>query len=168
VTLTDNVPAICNMTGGWIAPVSIMEYTVVNATDTEDASDGRMTVLRRTEMQPNARTTPLTIPSGNGLPFDDRALLDYVVRFNVDFIMRDTNTRVMNYVLRTPAEVAANPEYIRGVVLDVAVRTAQSEADFTSVVTQAMFRVTSPGRGAARVRRARAELLLPNIANRGL
>ena len=168
VTLTETVPVTCNMTGGWIAPVNTMHYGVVDATAAEDSTDARMTVLRRTEVQPNARTLPLTTVASNGLPIEDRALLDYVVKFNVDFIMRDANTRRMNYVPRTATEVMTDPERVRGVVLEVAVRTAQSEPDFTSFVPQGMFRVNARGPGAARVRRARAELLLPNIANRGL
>jgi len=169
VVLTEAVPTTCGMTGGWIAPVNVMRYSVVNATATEDASDGRMTVLRRTEMRPDQHTNPLlAIAGGNGQPIEDRALLDYVVRFSVDFLMRDVSTRVMNYSLRPSAEVLANPERIRGVVLDVAVRTSQSEPDFTRGVPEAAFRVHPKGEGAARVRRARAELLLPNVANRGL
>ena len=170
VYIEDIVPTICNMTGGWIAPVNVMHYSVVNATATEDASDGRMTVLRRTEMKPDRHTDPL-VPvgaGGNGLPIDDRALLDYVVRFDVNFIMRAVNTVVMDYTTRTVAEVVANPERVRGVILEVAVRTPQADPEFTTAVPTAAFRVHQKGPGAARVRRARAELLLPNIANRGL
>lgn len=168
VRLVDAVPTVCNMTGGWIAPVNAMHYSVVDATKEEDASDQRMTVLRRTEVQSNAHQTPLSSVGNNGTPIEDRALLDYVVRFNVDFIMRATNTPTMDYTLRPYSDFQSFPERIRGVVLHLAVRTSQPEPDFTSMVPDAMFRVNSTGVGAARVRHARAELLLPNLASRGL
>jgi prepilin-type N-terminal cleavage/methylation domain-containing protein len=168
IILKDAVPPTCNMTGGWIAPVNTMRYWVSNADANADSNDTRMTVLRRTEMLPNDHINMLTA-AGTTVPIEDRAILDYVVRFTADFIMRDVNTRVMNYSLRSQNDVVNNPEYIRGVVLEVAVRTAQAEPDFTNNVPGAMFRLnTQLGSGAARVRRARAELLLPNIAARGL
>lgn len=168
VVLTEAVPPNCSMNGGWIAPVNVMHYSVVDATIREDASDGRMTVLRRTEVRPDRRGDPLT-PAGDTTPLEDRALLDYVVRFNVDFLMRSANTVLMDYSIQPRGTVMANPERIRGVILELAVRTAQPEPEFTSAVPAAAFRVyRQQGSGAARVRRARAELLLPNIANRGL
>lgn len=169
VTLTEAVPPTCSMNGGWIAPVNVMHYSVVDAALREDASDQRMTVLRRTEVRPERRAEPLAQAGGDQSPIEDRALLDYVVRFNVDFLMRAPNTSLMDYSVQPIANVLLNPERIRGVILELAVRTAQSEPDFTSAIPNAAFRVyRQQGSGAARVRRARAELLLPNIANRGL
>jgi hypothetical protein len=120
--------------------------------------------VRRTEVTPTQRGQRLDI--GN-VAVDDRALLDYVVRFNVGFMMRETAAVELSFVPATPAAVRANPERVRGVILDVAVRTSQQEFDFTSDVAGAAFKLLDTP-GAARVRRAHAELLLSNIASRGL
>ncbi|MET0386432.1 MAG: prepilin-type N-terminal cleavage/methylation domain-containing protein [Polyangiales bacterium] len=164
ITLNDVVPTVCNMNGGWIAPVNTLRYSVVDATAAEDSTDARMTVLRRTEVQTGARTQTLMLTGGmTQVPVEDRAFLDYVVRFSVGFQLTRVDTPRMNFTPDTAANVLANPERIRGVILDVAVRTAQQEPSFLSNVPTSAFRVyTSPG--AARVRRAHAELMLPNIA----
>lgn len=168
IRLDDAVPAICNMNGGWIAPVNTMFYRVVDADADHGEDDAlkRNTVLRRTEVMPSARTTTLTAMVGSDrISVDDRALVDYVVRFSVDFFgMFDGR---VSYVTMTEAELLANPERIRGVRLDLAVRTPQQETDFANDVPQAAFKLY-PGLGAARVRRLRAEMLLPNVANRNL
>jgi hypothetical protein len=154
------------MTGGWISPVNTMFYRVVNAESGEDDTQKRVTVLRRTEVMATARTSVLQATVGaDKINVDDRALLDYVVRFSVDFFGMFNGT--VNYVPMTQAEWQLNPELIRGVLLDVAVRTPQQETDFTNDVPQAAFKLYQ-GLGAARVRRLRAELLLPNVANRNL
>lgn len=168
IKLQDPVPAICNMNGGWIAPVNTMFYRVVDADADHGEDDAlkRNTVLRRTEVTPEAREQELTATVGSDkILVDDRALLDYVVRFSVDFFgMFDGR---VSYVTMTEAEWLANPERIRGVRLDLAVRTPQQETDFNNDVPMAAFKLYK-GQGAARVRRLRAELLLPNVANRNL
>jgi prepilin-type N-terminal cleavage/methylation domain-containing protein len=166
VTLKDAVPSVCNMNGGWIAPVNTMWYRVTNAETADDDAQKRVTVLKRSEVKADARTTLLTAAvAADRIVVEDRTLLDFVVRFNVDFLgMFDGK---VSYQPMTQAEWLANPERIRGVVLDVAVRTSQQETDFTNDVPVAAFKVY-PGLGAARVRRMHAELLLPNIANRNL
>jgi prepilin-type N-terminal cleavage/methylation domain-containing protein len=163
ISVTDNIPNVCNMNGGWISPLNTIRYWVDNATAAED-STGQVAMLRRQEVQPGSRTQLLM--SSAGTPIDDRALLNYVVKFNVDFIMRD-NTRMMNFVPATAAEWRANPERVRGAIIDIAVRTAQQDSVYVSGVPESAFRLFGQT-GAARVRRARAELLLPNLANRGL
>jgi hypothetical protein len=166
ITLRDAVPSVCNMNGGWIAPVNTMFYRVVNSEVGEDDVLKRVTVLRRSEVKPEARATLLTAVVGSDtIDVENRSLLDYVVRFNVDFLgMIDG---AVSHVPMTEAEWQANPERVRGVILDIAVRTPQQETDFTNDVPAAAFKLYE-GAGAARVRRLRAELLLPNIANRNL
>lgn len=165
IVLVDQVPAVCNMNGGWISPLGVLRYRVENGLEAEGASDKRMTVLRRAEVKPESRDTILTL---NSVPTDDRALLDYVVHFSIDFMLAaSTGSAVMDYGLATQTAVLSKPQAVRGAVIDIAVRTSQQEPDFTSDIPRQAFRVYSQ-RGAARVRRAHAEVLLTNIANRGL
>lgn len=166
ITLRDAVPTSCNMSGGWIAPVNTMFYRAVNAEAGEDDMLTRNVVLRRSEVTAADRNALLTATIGSDrVNLDDRAILDYVVRFSVDFLGAFNGT--LSHVPMTQGEWQLNPERIRAVVLDVAVRTAQQETDFNNDVPTAAFRLYE-GLGAARVRRLRAELLLPNVANRNL
>jgi prepilin-type N-terminal cleavage/methylation domain-containing protein len=168
VVIQDAVPSFCNVEGGWIAPVNTLRYAVVDAAADEGSRVGinRVSVLRRTEVQPGARTQALRDTAGEIV--EDRGLLDYVVNFNVGFMlgMGDGTSRV---VMMPVADTAlfANRERVRGVILDLAARTPEHEPEFSSDVPAAAFRVYDTV-GAARVRRAHAELLLPNIAYRGL
>lgn len=166
VKLKTAVPTSCGMTGGWIAPVNTIQYGVEAATAAEQGNDPRMTMLRRTEVRPELRGATL-VDATSGVAIDSRAILDNVVRFRLDFIAND-GTAVTNFLPIAAANVRNNPESLRGVIIDVAVRTAQQEPNFLSQVLGAAFILDSKARGAARVRRARAELLLPNIANRRL
>lgn len=173
VTLQDPVPNQCNMDGGWIAPVNTLLYRVVNADANagEDDNQGRTTVLRRLEVRPESRETPLVATVGaDQVRVEDRSLLDYVVRFKVDFLMMLNDQRVDNRISHVPMtqlEWQNTPQRIRGAIIDVAVRTPYQEVDFTQDVSRAAFKLYQ-GTGAARVRRMRAELLLPNLANRNL
>jgi prepilin-type N-terminal cleavage/methylation domain-containing protein len=173
VTLHDSVPSNCNMEGGWIAPVNTMFYRVTNAELSEDDNQKRTTVLRRTEVKPDSRLVPLEATVGSDrVRVEDRSLLDYVVRFKVDFLMMNSEASErdsrISYVPMTELEWLDSPQRVRGARIDVAVRTPQQEPDFTADVAAAAFKLYYPGKGAARVRRMRAELLLPNIANRNL
>jgi hypothetical protein len=174
VKLTSQVPAICNMTGGWIAPVNFMKYWVTDSTAAEGNRIGnnRISVLRRTEVQARQRDKALLSPTNNS-PIDDRAILDYVVRFNVDFMLRvSTNPNVIDFVPATLADTIQYPERVRGVIIDLVARTAEHEPDFFSAGdprsawwSKYSFKLY-PTQGAARVRRAHAEVLMPNIAYR--
>lgn len=170
VVLEDDIPLHCNLNGGWIAPVNTMRYAVVDATGEERSRIGlnRVSVLRRTEVQPGARTQPLRLTLGSEDPVEDRALLDYVVHFNVNFMLRrDDGTSIVTMMPFADTAVRANPERVRGVIIDLAARTAEHEPEYSADVAAAAFRVHDTA-GAARVRRAHAELLLPNVAYRGL
>jgi prepilin-type N-terminal cleavage/methylation domain-containing protein len=171
VVLTEPMPSNCNMEGGWISPVNVMYYRVEDADAARDEDDvlKRTTVLRRTEVKPAQLTSPLEgTVDGKLVNLEDRSLLDYVVRFKVDFLMLETlnNTRI-SYVPMTELEWRDAPQRVRGAIIDLAVRTPQQEPDFTQDVPTSAFKLFK-GKGAARVRRLRAELLLPNIASRNL
>jgi prepilin-type N-terminal cleavage/methylation domain-containing protein len=170
VTLTTTIPPTCNATGGWIAPVNTMRYQVEDTSGTEqtlNSTTNRVAVLRRTEVQPGAKTAILTKP-GTTVPVDDRAILDYVVRFTVDFMVTTGAAIAANdLVAAPPATVMAQPERVRGVILELAARTSEQESQFLNAVSGHAFRVSSTSLGAARVRSMHAELLLPNIAFRG-
>jgi prepilin-type N-terminal cleavage/methylation domain-containing protein len=173
ITLKDSVPTTCNMNGGWIAPVNTYFYRVVNAETSEDDAQRRVTVLRRSEVMAENRNNLLTAQVGaERVNVEDRALLDYVVKFNVSFLGWFPGTGGVNrvsYVPMTQVEVVTNPHFVRGVILDVAVRTPQQEPDFTADVPTAAFKIwAGTNTGAARVRRMRAEMLMPNLANRNL
>jgi len=167
VTLQTAVPAQCNANLGWIAPVNTIRYKVLDA-DVAEASrlttDNRVAVLRRTEMMPDNKAQPLTQP-GNGPNVDDRSILDYVVSFNLQFLLRGGAPNSVNFLPTDIANVKATPERLRGVIITLATRTAEHEQEFDAqaLPPQFAFRVF-PIRGGARVRSLRAELLLPNIA----
>lgn len=159
----------CNATAGWISPVNTLRYRVVDATDTETSRIGlnRVSVLRRTEVDPSNKANPLTVMiAGVATPIDDRAVLDYVVRFTVDFILRTNNPNTISPVQATQAAVQANPEFVRGAIIELAARTAEHEPDMDvtlNTVRLPPFRVFTT-QGAARTRSLRAEIFIPNVA----
>jgi len=163
----------CNPTGGWISPINTIRYRVVAATGTEVSrvGDNRIAVLRRTEMDPADKDKILQVSeSGVNRAVDDRAVLDYVVRFSVDFLTHPAN-QPRNVVLTAALEtdVQDKPEFIRGAIIELAARTAEHEPDMDVTLNTARlppFRVFKT-QGAARTRSLRAELFLPNIAYEG-
>jgi hypothetical protein len=172
ITLKDAVPANCSLSGGWIAPVNTMYYHAGDSNDKEDDAMQRLVVLKRQEVLSDNRIQPLNVIQGSeSVPSEDRSLLDYVVKFNVTFMgmFPDpvTGAPVFSRVPMTQLELLANPERVRGVIIEVAARTSQQDSEFTSDVPTAAFKVVK-GLGAARVRRLRAELLMPNLAYRKL
>ena len=169
VTLATRVPAQCNANGGWIAPVSTVRYAVQDATADEVSRIGttnQVAVLRRGEVAPDNKGVLLTV-QGTTVPLDDRTVLDYVVRFNIDFMLASGGANRVNFMPVTDATVRLAPQQVRGVIIDLAARTAEHEPEFFNVVGGLAFRLRTSA-GAARVRALHAELLLPNIAARGL
>jgi prepilin-type N-terminal cleavage/methylation domain-containing protein len=169
VVLTDAVPASCTVANGWISPVNTLRYSVVNATGVQVSrtGDNRVAVLRRTEVKPDDKDNVLPQP-GSLVPMDDRAILDSVVNFRISFMMRQTASRVVNFAPSTDLLVRANPEQVRGVIIDLSARTPEHELDFFNTGTNLVFQVLPGVQGAARVRRLRAEVMMPNIAYRQL
>ena len=173
ITLATSVPVSCNVTAGWISPVNTIRYRVVAATGTEASRVGPndVAVLRRTEVNPANRAAALTVnAAGNVVNADDRVVLDYVVRFDVNFLLRNTaTTNQAQLVPATQAEIAANPERIRTAIIELAARTPVHEPLMDvrlGTMRLPPFRVTNTV-GSARTRALRAELFLPNIAYKG-
>ncbi len=175
IELKDAIPSgQCNATGGWVSPVSTIRYHVAEA-DKESESRlteiNRVAVLRRTELDPNDKAKPLVINDGGTLRnADDRAVLDYAVRFNVEFLMRKDADQQVNFVAATETAVRSTPERVRGVIVEIAARTAEHEPDMDNLLGASArlppFRVLKTP-GAARTRALKAELFLPNIALEG-
>lgn len=168
-----DVPNECSLNGGWVSPLNFIRYRVENARDGEASRDkdvNRVSVLRRTEVLPNNKRDVLEITDGaEKYAADDRAVLDYVVRFNVEFLRRAGAVATVDFVPAAEADIKAKPEFIRGAIIELAARTAEHEPDidaerFASRVRP--FRVFNT-QGAARTRWLRAELFMPNITYEG-
>jgi hypothetical protein len=173
INLTETVPSSCNATSGWLSPLNTIRYWVKNAGGTAASRAGnRIAVLHRTEVDPNKKEEALVVDQlgGGSRVVDDRMVLDYVVHFRVDFLLRGNNLNTVNFVPATQDEVAKNPERVRGAIIELGARTAEHEPDMDAKLLKTSFppfRVYDT-RGAARTRVLKAELLLPNLANEGL
>ncbi len=186
VGVTPAIPNTCTIGGGWISPLNSIVYEVQAATADEAArypvANGPVAVLRRFEAVGNDHTAVLPRPGGGNA--DSRSVLDYVVSFNLRF--RSSNglnqPNTVSWAQTAPVNVGANPEYLRSVIIDVAARTPEQEPEMAVRFTAPLSSFTvfaQPGSalpgtcqlnqrpGAARVRSARAEVFLPNIAFRG-
>ena len=178
------LPADCQAAAAtaWIAPVSAIRYTVRDATantlDTErfDQSHGLMAQLVREEVLPGDKRTPLLM-GVNNQP-NRRAILDYVVGFNLSFTMNGAAGGIgvrdlydVGIDIDTALTVNANPERVRSVIIDLAVRTPEQDPTFPWSAANCggmrCYQVFSDRPGSARVRRARAEVFVPNIASEG-
>lgn len=175
-----DVPAACDVTGGWVSPLNAIAYRAEAAAqdDLERLSgargdvNGPIAVLRRVEVSGTNYAQNL---QANGVDVDSRSVLDYVIGFNLTFrtsggaptgiVWQPTNTTVNN-----------TPQQLRSVIIDVAVRTPEQEQGMWHIAgaplrSFVVFPRTGTGAvltGAARVRTARAEVFLPNIAYRRL
>jgi prepilin-type N-terminal cleavage/methylation domain-containing protein len=182
IAFTPQLPADCQAAAGnaWIAPVSAIRYTVrdaaANSLDLERfaGSTGPMAQLVREEVQPGNKLTPLLF---NNVP-NRRAILDYVVGFNLSFTMNGALGGIgvrdvydVGQGTNVPLTVNANPERIRSVIIELAVRTPEQDKTFPwsaeACADMRCYQVFSDRPGSARVRRARAEVFVPNIANEG-
>jgi prepilin-type N-terminal cleavage/methylation domain-containing protein len=186
IQFTPALPSNClsDVNGGWVAPVSAIRYFVQNApTGLESErfanTTGPIGQLIRREVWPTDKVTPLAENPGN-----TRAVLDYVVAFNLEFTMNTSNTPGQNDVYAPglptarwqPLAVNATPERIRAVSIDLAVRTPEQDPTLpwtqTGCANLRCFQVfpsTGNGarRGSARVRREHAEVFVPNVAFEG-
>jgi prepilin-type N-terminal cleavage/methylation domain-containing protein len=181
ITFNPAVPANCvaAVAEGTVAPVSKIRYHVLNATGAEAQrfanTTGDVGQLVREEVQPDAYPNLLagTVP---------RVILDYVVSFNLSFAMtaETVSGAADNYApgvyINTPGTVNGSPQRIRAVQIDLAVRTPEQDATLTwtqaGCAGMACFQVfPTTGalgrRGAARVRRMRTEVFVPNVAYEG-
>ncbi len=182
--------------GAIVAPLVRLEYAVVDLTAdatlgsrlappggrVAPAADflGRSNVqLIRREVAFDGAATPV--------PGTERVVLEYVAFADYRFVVdQETNTgRPPNLVTLAGAAAQAylqnNPEDARSVIVTLAARTAEQDPRFPWVpsgagnpplgVPPSRYRVHAGGggfQGAARVRSLRAEIVLPNLAHRGL
>ena len=181
ITLNNSVPNECDLDHGLVAPLSFMRYWVRNAAGPEaerfTGTTGPIGQLLRTEVLPGNKTTPMNI-TGTPTP-NQRVVLDYVVSFNLDFVMTAGTSEGSpdNYVAGVPVAsgaqtaVMANPERVRAIRVTLATRTPEQNENFPwdagLCANLGCFQVFSDRPGAARVRSARAEIFLPNLAAEG-
>lgn len=156
--------------GATVNPVSIMRYMVVPAvgvlTPLNAAAAGNNNVLVRREM--NVGGAPL---AGTF----DRVVAERVVYFNVDLIQNTNAVRtgqpVLAPVLGAAASGAstANPARIFSAIVTLGIRTSLADNRFPHMLQPAgaeltRFRFDPNSAASTRVRIARAEIFLPNIA----
>lgn len=165
--------------GSLVAPISEIEYFVgvppagsVLAPRAADVT-GTNTVLYRRELNMN---------TGAPIPGSERAVVEYAVDFNLDFILDTQLNRTLppTIVRQSGAEaqvaVRNNPWMVRGIVASVAARTPEQEPRFGwpdawgarrppgEPLTR--YRVFPGRRGAARVRQMVTEVQVPNLIPR--
>ncbi|MDD9938017.1 MAG: prepilin-type N-terminal cleavage/methylation domain-containing protein [Myxococcales bacterium] len=182
LTFNPPIPAGClkDVDGGWVAPVNVIRYFLQDAPDSEtgrfSANTGPMAQLIRQETLPGDKGVPLA-----NNPAHTRAVLDFAVSFNLRFqLTADTaageeDSYTLNTLTNSAPAVNGNPEWVRAVEIDLAARTALSDPRFmnpwvqASCADQLCFQVfdEADNQGAARVRRARAVVFLPNVAFEG-
>ncbi len=169
ITFSPAVPGGCwdKIDGARVSPMNAIRYTVLNAAGGGDP----VAQLVRMEVDPTDKTNVLagTTP---------RSLLDFVVEFNLSFVLNGVTAvnQPDNYAPGVPtplgaATVNVNTELIRAVVIDLAVRTPQQDPRLpwtqAGCANLRCFQVSDVAPGAARVRRARAEVFVPNVAFEG-
>jgi prepilin-type N-terminal cleavage/methylation domain-containing protein len=181
------------MGGAKAAPLSMIRYRLAQAAATgpnaavDAVIKGNNIQLVREEIDPVNSTNPLD-PTQSALMANTRrqTLLDYVVHFDVDFVI-DARTRsagtppcLVRYDDGLPspnaaacANVGFAPERIRAAIVTLSARTPEQDPRFIWLartagqpLTRYQFNPALPG--AARVRTLRAEILVPNVAQPGL
>ncbi len=170
--------------GALVAPMSRIEYAVVDPrVDPElvairsaspaavELATGRVpSVLVRRELNFN---------NDNPIAGTTRVVLEYVANVDYGFVFDDAinDGDPVNFNFRTgrPAqdEIAIRPHHVRTVAVTVSARTATQDIRFPFVAPVAglpltRYQVNPAVAGAARVRTASAEVLLPNFAGRNL
>jgi hypothetical protein len=157
-----------------------MHYFVRNATGDEAprfvGTTGANGQLVREEVDPGDKVTPFAV-GGVATP---RVILDYVVGFNLSFTMTAETPMgapdafAPGVFTNVAATVNANPQLIRAVRIDLAVRTPEQDPTLSPLPWDAArctgmrcFQVFTDRPGASRIRRMRAEVLVPNVAFEG-
>jgi prepilin-type N-terminal cleavage/methylation domain-containing protein len=182
IDLDRAIPNNClnDVDGGWVAPVSAIRYFVANATaanEIDTVNNLPIARLIRLEVDPVSKVAPL---DANTVP---RVIVDYVVAFNLSFIMSnptgpgapDNYVVGQNPAISNPAVVNANPERIRAVRIDLSVRAPQPDPnlvwDPVRCQNLGCFELVAqtPARkgAAARVRSLAVTVFIPNVANEG-
>lgn len=175
VTFDTPIPAGClaGTDGAWIAPVSAIRYFSRNDPNPPSPNPwGPMAQLVREEVQPTDKVTPLALtePTNNAYTYTNtRVVLDYVVSFNLGFVLNTANP-IDAYTPGNDTSVAAvvnlRPEQVRAVTIELSARTPEDDRALApaSCANLRCFQVTAGRPAAARVRTLRAEVFVPNIA----
>lgn len=163
-------PACSTLAGGMISPVSVLDYTLMAAAgpaaNNNVAAAGINTQLVRQEIALNNNAQLANT--------FNQVVAEHVVNFNVELITNTNAVRTMPVVLATAVganAAAAPPERIFSAIVTLSVRTALPDPRFPWIAQDPGAELTrfrfnpAPDLRAARVRTARAEIFLPNIAN---
>lgn len=177
--------------GSAIAPISQIEYTVTPFSSTA-AGASLAAINAASNMTGDVGSVLLRreLVADTGVPIvgSERAVLEFAVDFNIDFIVDQNITRGLppNLVrvdgstgpaaaIAGPGTAAANPgpQNLRSLIVRLAARTAEQDPRFPFVAPvpgEAMtrFRTNPALAGAARVRTLQTEILVPNVAYPGL
>lgn len=156
--------------GSLVAPITEIRYQLMEpAPDLPAVADplvtGPRTVLARIERE-----------IGTGAVLSQQTVLEWAVHFDVDAVVdvalpgNPPNLQVLDDAA-AQAAVAANPQNVRALLVEIAARTAEQDPQFPFVPSPPAIGPSSylvfPGRpGAARLRSARAEISLPNLVTR--
>ena len=170
------VPLLNN---GWIAPVSLIQYNVVDSVSPPAMAvqfkTGPAAELRRTELNPRDGTVLMV----GGTPASSRIIGEYVTDFNLWFLLnttpgRDTFDTVALGAWQDAVPAINNqPETIRAVRVSLSMRTPEPEDGFPVINPpfgsyQSLPACPAGGgncsNGAARVRTSTAEIMLHNVA----
>ena len=181
LTFTPPLPPECQsmVKQGWVAPLNIIRYGAVMSaagTPESDRITGGVAQLLRTEVQPDNKVLAFgaTVPT---------VVLDYLASFNLSFTMNaptcglgitDCYGAAIGVPTNNEAVVNANPELVRAVTVELAVRAPSIDTGAvwpppgtpTPQLMVMQLDRAAQNRGA-RVRFLRSEIFLPNIAYEG-
>lgn len=174
ITLEGSLPTCVDVClGCTIAPVSGIEYLIAPAAGRFVAGNaaitGANTVLVRREF---------SLVTGLPIAGTPRTILEWAIDFDADLFIDTAPLGGLPDVRRfddalAQANAGASPGRIRSVAVSVSARTPEQDDRFPWVTPIAgapltRFRAYPDRDGASRVRTARAEIMLPSIAYRGL
>ncbi|MEO0321364.1 MAG: prepilin-type N-terminal cleavage/methylation domain-containing protein [Myxococcota bacterium] len=176
-------PDCGDLTGSTVAPLSRIRYRVLDpAADARfaalvnptDAARGiTNSVLIREQIQFNGADTVV--------PGTERVILEYVANFSLTFVVDNRappfagppNLVLLDDTQGAQAFLAANPERVRSVIVDLSARTPDADPGFRPLAGNrdpaangplTRYRVIPNLDAAARVRSIRSEIFLPNVA----
>jgi hypothetical protein len=174
ITIDSSLPNCVDVClGCTIAPVSGIQYLITNAAGPFVAGNptitGPNTVLVRREF---------SLVTGAPIAGTARTVLEWAIDFDADLFINIAGPGALPDIRRFDDALAevngnASPGRIRSVALSVSARTPEQDDRFPWVTPIAgapltRFRAYTDRTGASRVRTARAELLLPSVAYRGM
>lgn len=173
--------------GAMIAPVTAVEYAVVNPRADAELADllgvGSTVALDQATGRVNSVLVrrDVDLQTNTPVPGTTRVVLEYVADLNYEFVFDDQATPGNAAVLvrRTGPQsaallnggLAAVPHRVRSVIVRLSARTAGEEPGFPFVAggpALTRYDVNPDVPGAARVRTLETEIFLPNLASRNL